>query len=232
MAKILMIEDDKGLCEQVQAVLKNYSYEVVIVEDFAHVEELFEKTKPDLILLDINLPRFDGNYYCRYFRRNSNVPIIMTSARNSDMDQILSMELGADDYIVKPFSIPVLLAKINAILRRTSGMLAENTQEKGLQIKGLFLDEGSFMLKQGSESLELSKTEYKLLHCFFEKPDSIITREELLEEIWDMNTFVDDNTLTVNVARVKAKLSELGYVDVIKTKRGSGYRFDTSSIKE
>jgi DNA-binding response OmpR family regulator len=230
--RIFIVEDDKALSDQIASVLRSYSYEAFEVQDFLHVEEEFHQLKPDLVLMDINLPHYDGNFYCRMFRKTSAVPIVMISARTSDMDQIYSMELGADEYIVKPFSIPVLLAKINAILRRSSGNLVEGTNQQVISLKSLSLDENSFKVKNATGQLELSKTEYKLLRCFLLKPDCVITREDLLEEIWDLNTFVDDNTLTVNVTRIKHKLSELGYQDLIKTKRGLGYIFDTSVMSQ
>ena len=121
MKRIFVIEDDEGLRNQMKEILSSYGYEVILVQDFFTIEKQFQEVNPDLIILDINLPYYDGNYYCRIFRRQSQIPIIITSARNSDMDQILSMELGADDYVVKPFSIPVLITKINALMRRVYG---------------------------------------------------------------------------------------------------------------
>lgn len=230
MAKILIIEDDITLREQLKEVLASYQYEVFAIENFLNVEEQFIKIAPDLVLLDINLPRFDGNYYCRIFRRSSKVPIIITSARNSELDQILSMELGADDYVTKPFPIPVLLAKINALMRRMYGEYAIEETTKDIMVKGIILDEYNFKIRYGELQEELSKNEFKLMKKFLLKPDQIITREELLEEIWDMSNFVDDNTLTVNVARMKSKLTALGLNDMIKTKRGLGYFFDSSEI--
>ena len=223
--KILIVEDDTQLRLQIKSVLESFEYQVVMLEDFHKVEELFFKEQPDLVLLDINLPYFDGNYYCRMFRRMSRCPIIIISARNGDSDQILSMELGADDYITKPFSIQVLTAKVNAVIRRTYGEYLE--KEKGtFCIGGLSLDENSFKLTYGQKTEELSKNEYKLMKQLMENVGKLVTREALLEEIWDDSLFVDDNTLSVNVARMKVKLSNLGLNDVIKTKRGVGYLFE------
>lgn len=224
MAKIMLIEDDKILAEQVKEVLEANGYEMVVVESFRTVEEQFQREKPDLVILDINLPHFDGNYYCRIFRRQSKVPILITSARNSDLDQIFSMELGADDYLVKPFHLQMLIAKVNALFRRAYGEYANTVQEDGVkEVNGIQLDEKGFKVTYRDQTEELSKNEYKLLKKFLWKVNEVIPREELLEEIWDESSFVDDNTLTVNVTRLKGKLGMLGLEQVIKTKRGVGY---------
>lgn len=231
MPKIMIIEDDMQLRNQVKELLLRDHYEVFAVESFQDVEEQFECIKPDLVLLDINLPYYDGNYYCRIFRKHSKIPIIITSARNSDSDQILSMELGADEYIVKPFHIQVLLAKVNALVRRLYGdySLTGNTQE--LSLYGIVLDHEGFKITYKTSIQELSKNEFKLIKKFLQYPNRILSREVLLEELWDESSFVDDNTLTVNVTRVKNKLLSLGLEDIIKTKRGAGYVFDTSSLE-
>jgi DNA-binding response OmpR family regulator len=230
MAKILIIEDDTSLRTQVKEVLENYEFEVVAVIDFQRVEEIFEEEKPDLVILDINLPYYNGNYYCKKIRKSSRVPIIITSARNSDMDQIMSMELGADDYIIKPFNIPVLLAKINAMLRRTMGDYSMTEQNKTFSLKGLKLEDDNFKLSYKGKILDLSKNEYRLMKSLMQKPDVIISREELLDLLWDNNQFIDDNTLTVNVTRLKGKLSTLGLPQLIQTKRGAGYLLDISKM--
>lgn len=231
MAKIMLIEDDKALAQQVKEVLEAYGYEILMVEHFHEVEEQFQSEKPDMVILDINLPHFDGNYYCRIFRRQSKIPILVTSARNSDMDQIFSMELGADDYLVKPFHLQMLIAKVNALFRRSYGEYAGTTAAKQ-DICGIHLDEKGFKVTYQNHTEELSKNEYKLLKQFLNKTDEVIPREVLLEELWDESSFVDDNTLTVNVTRLKGKLFSLGMDQVIKTKRGVGYMFDTSRIRQ
>lgn len=230
MPKIMIIEDDVQLRNQIKEVLLSYHYEVYAVESFRDVEEQFIKAAPHLVLLDINLPYYDGNYYCRIFRKHSNIPIIITSARNSDMDQILGMELGADEYIVKPFNIQVLIAKVNALVRRLYGDYSDGESCRDLAMYGIVLDNAGFKVSYRNRSQELSKNEYKLLKKFMQNADKVISREELLEEIWDESSFVDDNTLTVNVTRVKNKLADLGIEDVIKTKRGAGYIFDTETL--
>lgn len=228
----MLIEDDRILAQQMKEVLEANGYELIMVEQFHQVEEQFLREKPDIVILDINLPHFDGNYYCRIFRRQSKVPILITSARNSDMDQILSMELGADDYLVKPFHLQMLIAKVNALFRRSYGEYAQAGVELSKDIYGLHLDEKGFKVTFSNQTEELSKNEYKLLKKFLERVDEVISREELLEELWDESCFVDDNTLTVNVTRLKGKLAQMGMEQVIKTKRGVGYIFDTSSIRK
>lgn len=232
MYKIMIIEDDIGLREQMKQILIGYNYQVEMVQNFNKVEEQFLESKPDLVILDINLPYYDGNYYCRIFRRHSKIPIIIASARNSEMSQILSIELGADDYIVKPFPVDLFIAKVNAMIRRTYGDYApdvanreHDTEDKIIEGK-LCLNEKSFKISSGDMILDLSKNEFKLMKAFLSKPNVVLTREELLEELWEQSDFVDDNTLTVNITRLRSKLAELGYEDCIKTKRGVGYVFD------
>jgi Response regulators consisting of a CheY-like receiver domain and a winged-helix DNA-binding domain len=223
--KILIIEDDSKLRLEIINTLEGYDYQMVMVEDFHKVEETFSQEQADLVLLDINLPYYDGNYYCRMFRRKSNCPIIIISAGNSDSDQVLSMELGADDYITKPFSTQVLIAKVNAVMRRNYGEYAKKEQPI-LTVEGLSLDESCFKLTFQDKSEELSKNEFKLMKKLMQEYQKLVPREVLLEEIWDDSCFVDDNTLTVNVTRLKGKLANLGIMDAIKTKRGVGYLFE------
>lgn len=230
MLKVLVVEDDIRLRNLIIDSLDRYGYNIIFVENFSDVQSIFEREKPQLVLLDINLPYNDGFYYCRLFRRVSKVPIIMISARSGDMEQVMSMELGADDYVVKPFNIEVLVAKVRSVLRRVYGEYSAAGQ-KDMGVCGITLDEKSFKIEYKSKVLELSKNEFKLIKKFLEKKDTVISREELLTELWDEFNFVDDNTLTVNVTRIKSKLSELGLEGVIKTKRGSGYIFDTTNLK-
>jgi len=230
MPKIMIIEDDIQLRNHMKELLVRDRYEVYVVESFHNVEDQFELFAPDLVLLDINLPYYDGNYYCRMFRKRSKIPIVITSARNSDSDQILSMELGADEYIVKPFNIQVLLAKVNALVRRLYGDYAGQGTTQNISLYGITLDNAGFKIIYKNKTEELSKNEFKLIKKFLQQPNKVLSREILLEELWDESSFVDDNTLTVNVTRVKNKLANLELEDVIKTKRGAGYLFDTSSL--
>lgn len=229
MYKILVVEDDDMLKGLVCEYLTKYGYSVFPVADFKNVEKDFEKAKPDLILLDINLPYMDGFHLCRSLRRVSNIPIIIISARSGDMEQVMGIEYGADDYIVKPFNLEVLHAKMRSALRRVYGEYSQGP-ELQLSARGLTLDETEFKALYGDISAELTKNEFKLLKKLIEKKERITTREELLEELWDDTEFVDDNTLTVNVTRVKNKLCGMGLPDVIKTKRGVGYYLDMDAL--
>lgn len=222
MYKVFLVEDDEKLNEHIKEYLEMYNYEVYTVKDFKNTEKEFESINPDLVLLDINLPYADGFYLCRVFRKKSNIPIIITSARIEEVEQIMGIELGADDYITKPFSLKMLLTKISAALRRINEF---SNDKRDLNINGLELKERNFKISYKDREIELSKNEFALLKEFVENKDVIIKREALLELIWDDSEFVNDNTLTVNITRVKNKLKELGIEDVIKTKRGVGYVF-------
>lgn len=227
MFKVMIVEDDIKIRRLLADILQKYGYAVVEVTDFLQVEGLFEREAPQLVLLDLNLPYYDGFYYCRVFRRKTTVPIIIISARDEESSQVLSMELGADDYVVKPLNVQVLLAKIMAILRRGYGEYAAKPEQPADPLP-LVLDDRNFSVSHNGHAEELSKNEYKLLKKLMDKRGTIVTREELLEELWDDMHFVVDNTLTVNVTRVKGKLANLGFQDVIKVKRGVGYIFELS----
>lgn len=222
MYKIFIVEDDEKLKEHIKEYLERYDYEVFTVNDYKEIEREFDDINPDLVLLDINLPYYDGFYFCRIFRKKSTVPIIIISARTAETEQIMGIELGADDYITKPFSLNLLLAKVKACLRRTYGEYLPD-KSTSLNINGLMLEESNFKIIFNNKELELSKNEFKLLKKLIENKDEIVTREELLGILWDDSTFVDDNTLTVNVTRVKNKLKDIGISSIIKTKRGVGY---------
>lgn len=227
MFTIFLIEDDFKLCSIVKDYLKRYKFNVVIVENFENVEEEFKRVSPHLVILDINLPYCDGFYLCRTFRSISKVPIIITSARSGDMEQVMGIELGADDYLTKPFNLEILIAKIKGIIRRCYG---EYSEKESLKVKQLELLEDSFKLSYFDKGVELTKNEMKLVKKFMENVDKIINREDLLETLWDEASFADDNSLTVNVTRIKNKLSEIGIENLIKTKRGAGYYMDSSIL--
>lgn len=221
MKKILIIEDDLKLSEYITEYLTAYDYSVAAIEDFDDVIGTIQDMKPDLVILDINLPKFDGLYYLKLIRKKYNFPIIILSARSDESEQIRGIENGADDYITKPFSMGILLAKINAIFRRSLKAFSSDTEE--INVGGLILFEESMKLKYREEVIELTKNEYLLLNILMRNAGRVISREELLEAIWDNESFVDDNTLTVNITRTKKKLTSLGLEDIIITKRGVGY---------
>lgn len=218
MNKILIIEDDIKLKKYMKEYLIGYDFQVESIEDFNKIKDKILESKADLILLDINLPMFDGFYFLNFIRKNLKTPVIIVSARSEEGEQIRGMDMGADDYITKPFSMGVVLAKINAVLRRYTA-----SEDKFISVKNMILYYENMKLKVDDEFIEVSKNEFKLLKLFMNNYNKIITRQELLEELWDDEIFVDDNTLTVNVTRLKKKLRDLDAGAVIETKRGVGY---------
>lgn len=230
MDKICIIEDDYKLSELIKVYLENKGYEVYIIKDFINIENEINREKPMLLLLDINLPYVDGYYICRDIRRKSNIPIIMISARNGEKDQVLAIDLGADDYVTKPFKLEILHSKIKAAFRRTYGKYA--LVNKAVEDKILFLNEKDFTINFKNRAIELTKNEFKLINKFLLNRGKVIKRAELFQELWNEENFIDENTLTVNVTRVKNIFKEIGLADVIKTKRGIGYIFDNTTINE
>ena len=220
--KILLIEDDKKLIKYISEYLEAYDYNVITFEDFDRVMDTINEANPSLIILDINLPKFDGFYYLKLIRKTLKTPVIILSARSDEGEQIRGMELGADDYITKPFSIGILLAKINALLRR----VIEYTESENENQGELTLIHDSMKLRYRDKTVELTKNEYRLLNILIANTGKIVTREDMLEALWDDATFVDDNTLTVNMTRIKKKLNDLGIHNSIVTKRGVGYVFN------
>lgn len=220
MYKIAVIEDDMQLCDLISDVLIRYGYEVEKDFNFRNLTIDILKKQPHLILLDINLPYFDGYHIARELRQKSNVPIIMISARGTESEQIRGFELGADDYVVKPFSMEMLNAKINACLRRAYHSMNE---QEVISLGDLTINKKTFLLNYMGQSIELTKNELKIIVALAENEKKIVKRDFLLNELWDDMTFVEDNTLTVNITRIKNKLSMIGLKDVIHTKRGEGY---------
>jgi DNA-binding response OmpR family regulator len=218
MNKILIIEDDIRLRKYLTEYLNAYDYTVQIIDDFENVEQEVYKAQADLILIDINLPKFDGFYYLKVIRKNLNTPVIIVSSRSQEAEQIRGIDLGADDYITKPFSIGILLAKINAVLRRTNVI-----ETRIIEVKNVKLICEGMELQVQDKKISLSKNEYKLLKIFLINYKKVVSREALLEELWDDDEFVDDNTLTVNITRLKKMLKENKIELVIETKRGIGY---------
>lgn len=230
MSKVFIIEDNYSLRKVVKEELERYNYEVCETEDFKNILEQVQIIKLDLILLDINLPYYDGFYICRTIRRSMAIPIIIISSRDTVMDQVMGLELGADDYITKPFSMDILLAKIKTILRRVTSEERKNHEEI-LSINDCYtLNENNLTLIFREKTIELTKNEFKIIKILTINKDRIVRREELLSELWDNDIFVDDNTLTVNMTRMKQRLKEVGLADIIKTKRGVGYSLDVSNL--
>ncbi|MEA4988473.1 MAG: response regulator transcription factor [Anaerovorax sp.] len=216
---LFIIEDDLKLRGELITFLENYDYCCKTSDNFKNIVSEVVAAKPDLILLDINLPYFDGYHICREIRKLSEVPIIVVTSRNTDMDELMSMNLGADDFVTKPYNTQVLLARIHAILKRMNKKSDTDT----LAYKNLVLYLAKSVATHGTESAELTKNELRILSLLMKNQGSIISRDDLMDELWQSNEFVDDNALTVNVNRLRKKLEEIGAVDFIKTKRGQGY---------
>ncbi|HEL1642612.1 response regulator transcription factor [Streptococcus suis] len=220
MQKILVIEDDKTISQLVAKNLINWGYQVQEVQDFQMVLEQMEEFQPHLILLDIGLPFFNGYYWCQEIRKTSRVPIMFLSSHDQPMDIVMAINMGADDYVTKPFEMTVLLAKIQGLLRRTYDFVGEQSL---LWFEEVSLDLKTMQVSYGQDVEELTRNEFQILRVLFEHGKEVVSREELMRELWNSDIFVDDNTLSVNIARLRKKLAELNLPDVIATKKGVGY---------
>jgi two-component system, OmpR family, bacitracin resistance response regulator BceR len=221
LLKLLLIEDDASLFHEIKERLTQWSYEVHGVTDFGDVMGDFTKVKPDLVIIDIQLPKYDGFHWCRMIRSHSNVPIIFLSSRDHPTDMVMSMQLGADDFVQKPFNFDVLIAKIQAILRR-----AYNYSVTPNQLKtwcGATIDYDKNTVENDNGRIELTKNEIFILKLLIERKNKIVSRDEVINSLWDDKRFISDNTLTVNVNRLRKKLEELGLGHKIETKVGQGY---------
>ena len=219
--KIFLIEDDVAIFEQIRSRFQGWGLEVFGVTDFTQVMQNFEALQPQLVLIDIQLPAFDGFHWCREIRANSKVPILFLSSRDHPMDMVMAMQMGADDFVQKPFHMEVLLAKVQALLRRTYDY-QESTSEKMLWL-GAQIDYDRALVKYNEQQIELTKNELFILKVLLKAEGQIVSRDELMRKLWDDERFVNDNTLTVNVNRLRQRLEEVGLVDVIVTKKGLGY---------
>lgn len=218
-AKILIVEDHEPIRTELSILLKKYGYEIVAIENFETVVKDCLNENADLILLDINLPLYDGYYICREIRAKSEVPIIVVTSRDSEMDELMSMNLGADDFITKPYNTQILLARIAAMLKRTQ----KNNSDNVMHYNGMKLQLNNSTVVYEDHMIELSKNEMRILYILLQHQGTIVSRDQLMESLWQSNEFIDDNTLTVNVNRVRKKLESLGMKEFIKTKRGQGY---------
>ncbi|ALS02994.1 two-component system response regulator [Enterococcus silesiacus] len=221
MAKIMIVEDEATIRTLISEELQKWQFDTFGTTDFNNVLEDLQQEDPQLVLLDINLPVFDGYYWCQKIREISKIPIIFISSRNTNMDMIMAMNMGADDFVTKPFQIDVLIAKINALLRRSY-----NYSEVGSEImshNGITLNVDNGSMEINGEMIDLSKNEYRLLYILIKKHGKILTREKLLRALWEDERFVDDNTLTVNINRLRKKIEQAGLEGYIETKVGQGY---------
>lgn len=224
MKRIFLIEDDPKIANLLKDYLERYEYDVTIVKQFDKIIEEFHALEPHLVLLDINLPRYDGFYWCRQIRSVSNCPIIFVSARDSGMDQVMAIENGGDDYITKPFNFDVVQAKIKGIMRRIYGAYAVSKQTDFLEINGFYLHLTAMEAEFKAQSIALTKNEFVLLKAFVDQMNNVLSRTYLLELLWDDEQFVDDNTLSVNMTRLRKKLDDIGITGSIHTVRGAGYK--------
>ncbi|WP_045520440.1 response regulator transcription factor [Neobacillus niacini] len=224
MFKIFIVEDDKQLVTLLNEHLHKFGFDTQPVDQFDSVLEQFERYSPHLILLDVNLPKFDGYYWCRQIRKVSTCPIIFISAREGKMDQVMALENGADDYITKPFDYDIAVAKINSQLRRAYGKFASTHGDRLIDIEGLKLDVERLTLTFQKQKVEISHTEVRILEELMRRSERVVSRDRLLEKIWDDQVFVDDNTLNVYITRVRKKLMILNIEDALQTIRGQGYR--------
>ena len=219
MPKILIVEDDKKLKNEIAVFLNNNGFKACFIDIFEDVENEILKINPDLVLLDISLPNADGQYILKNLRKKSNVPVIIITSRANELDELVSINYGADHYVTKPFNIQILLAKINTLLKRSS---SQNLQDK-INAKDFIVNIScSKVIKEGKE-IELTKNELRILKFLCENRNKIVSREEIMNYLWDSENFIDDNTLTVNIARLRNKLEELNLKELLETKRGQGY---------
>lgn len=220
MEKIIIIEDDEIIREELKNFLSKYGYEIVAPTSFDNVVQFILNENANLVLLDINLPIFDGYYICREVRKKSDIPIIIVTSRDSDMDELMSMNLGADDFVTKPYNTQILLARIAALLKRSGSNTATSNI---LTYKDFQLNLSNATIIYNEKEIELTKNEVKILSYLINHKGEIVSRELLMEYLWSTEYFVDDSTLTVNITRLRKKLEEIGIENVIETRRGLGY---------
>ena len=234
MHRIMIVEDDDKIANILSSCLEKYGYEPVRPSSLRDIKSEFLAACPHLVLLDINLPHMDGFYWCRQIRTVSNAPVIFISARSGDMDQVLALDNGADDYITKPFSIDVVIAKVRAALRRAYGEYSTSAEADPdvYEIEGLYLHRGKSMVEWRGAQAFLTPKEFRLLDLLARRLGQIVPRDCLLEALWDDVEFVDDNTLTVNVTRVRRKLQSIEVIGAIETIRGAGYKLAPVWIDE
>ena len=219
--KIMIVEDEPIIRDMIGESIRKWGYETIILDDFSQVLEIFLKENPHLVLMDINLPVYEGFYWCNKIRDISKVPIIFISSRNTPMDMVMSMNMGGDDFIQKPFYEEVLITKIKALLRRTYSYT--ETVATIIEHDGIMLNLNNGDVFYGDKKAELTKNEFKILSILMQNKGSVVSREKIMRNLWEDESFVDDNTLTVNITRIRKKLAELGKENYIATMKGEGY---------
>lgn len=215
--KIIIVEDDKMLAQELKELLYNNGYESMIIEDFEKTTEKILKQNADMILLDINLPNINGEFLLKEIRKESNIPIIMVTSRDTEADEVISMSTGADDYITKPYNPTILLLRIEAIFKRV------NKENEKIEYKDVEVDKDRSMIKRKNKQVVLSKNEILIFDFLIKNQGKIVSRDDIINYLWDSEEFVDDNTLSVNMTRLRNKLVEIDLENVIETRRGQGY---------
>ncbi len=229
MYKIMLIEDDPVIAGQLADFLRSWNYEVVLAADYTAVLEEFCREMPQLVLLDISLPYYNGYYWCEQIRKVSKVPIIFISGQADNMNIIMAVNQGGDDFIAKPFDLSVLAAKVSALLRRTYDF---GESSSFMEYQGFILNLAEARLLYQERSVELTKNEYRILQTLFEAGGSLVSREEMMRRLWESELFIDDNTLTVNMTRLRKKLEKEQIPEIIETKKGIGYRLGKAEKNE
>lgn len=223
MFRILVVEDDKVIADKIEAHLERWGYQVECAADFANVLEHFHRFAPQLVLMDIGLPFYNGYYWCGELRKISQVPIIFISSASDNMNVVMAVNMGGDDFIVKPFDLEILSAKVQAMLRRAYSIKGQSSI---LEHNGVILNLGDMTLLHEDQKLELTKNEFRIMQVLFENAGNVVSREIIMKRLWDNECFVDENTLTVNINRLRKRLEEAGLKDMILTRKGVGYQLD------
>ena len=220
MYKILIVEDDEVIAKTLKVHLEKWGYEAVCVQDFNHVMECFVKEQPSIVLMDIGLPFFNGYHWCTQIRNISQVPVIFLSSMSDNMNIVMAVNMGGDDFVPKPFDLSVLTAKVQAVLRRTYDL---SGKVPVLEHQGAILNLNDASLTYNGEKIDLTKNEFRILQTLMENKGRLVSRDTLMTRLWETDTYIEENTLTVNIARLRRKLDKAGLTDFISTKVGEGY---------
>ena len=218
MKKIMIVEDDKTIADELFYLLNNADYESVILKDFKNAKEEILNSNSDLVLLDINIPYLNGELLLREIRKESHIPVIMVTSKSNESDEVISYSYGADDYITKPYNPTILLLKINALLKRCE------MNKTSINYKDFTFDIGKGIIKNNSKEIILTKNEIIIFNMLLSNKDRIVSKDELMTELWNNDEYINENALTVNISRLRSKLEEMGYTNIIETRKGIGYR--------
>lgn len=218
MKKIMIVEDDKTISKELFYLLKNSDYDAYILENFKNAKDEIIKSNSDLILLDINIPFLNGELLLKEIRKESHIPVIMVTSKSNESDEVISYSYGADDYITKPYNPTILLLKINALLKRC------DMNKATISYKDLTFDIGKGIVKNNNKEAVLTKNEIIIFHMLLSNKDRIVSKDELMTELWNNDEYINENALTANISRLRSKLAEMGYPNIIETRKGIGYR--------